>query len=451
MVDAPNIQVIISEEWERELDWFTSVLNLRLQLYFGAETEFSSITDIQPPDLETSSTPYASLIQSYDWGYSERIAICLALAPELQPRLLDIFYTRNKTFDRNFTEFGGDSSTAHSGFVPTAETLLFVLAGSSISERISHLPLLQPDHPLHTERIIRFQYETKTYPQASAPWKVHPEAFSFLVLGEPYRPNFGAAFPAQRIHTQHNWEDLVLPDSTRIKVQELELWTRYKEELMEGWDMAYKLRPGFRALFYGPPGTGKTMTASLIGKTMGMDVYRVDLSMVVSKFIGETEKNLAMVFDMAEHKNWILFFDESDALFGKRTETKDAHDRYANQEVSYLLQRVETFHGLVILASNFRSNLDEAFMRRFESVIHFPIPEVPQRLQIWQRGIPTIAQLHEEVVLEELAEDYELSGGSIMNVIRYASLQAVAREGIIKNQDLIEGIRREYAKEGRSI
>ena len=127
-------------------------------------------------------------------------------------------------------------------------------------------------------------------------------------------------------------------------------------------------------LFHGPPGTGKTLTAGLLGKIAQKDVYRIDLSMVISKYIGETEKNLARLFDKAERKDWILFFDEADSLFGKRGQVKDAHDKYANQEVSYLLQRVEAYNGLVILASNFKNNIDEAFLRRFQSIIYFPLP-----------------------------------------------------------------------------
>jgi SpoVK/Ycf46/Vps4 family AAA+-type ATPase len=149
---------------------------------------------------------------------------------------------------------------------------------------------------------------------------------------------------------------------------------RQGDVLMNQWNMRHKLRPGCRALFFGPPGTGKTLTATVLGKATGRQVYKVDLSMVVSKYIGETEKNLAGPFDRAEHKDWILFFDEADALFGKRTQVRDAHDRYANQEVSFLLQRIETYHGLVILASNLASHVDEAFARRFGHLVHFPMP-----------------------------------------------------------------------------
>jgi SpoVK/Ycf46/Vps4 family AAA+-type ATPase len=192
------------------------------------------------------------------------------------------------------------------------------------------------------------------------------------------------------------------------------------------------------------------MTASLLGKSAGREVYKVDLSLVISKYIGETEKNLAKVFDQAQHKGWILFFDEADALFGKRSETKDAHDRYANQEVSFLLQRIEVFDGIAILASNRRENLDEAFTRRFESVIYFPLPRPEERLRLWRQGFSPKAELARQVDLERIANDHELSGGAIMNVIRYASVQALERGStVIQLDEVVEGIRKEYAKDGK--
>src|SRR6185436_15956532 len=154
---------------------------------------------------------------------------------------------------------------------------------------------------------------------------------------------------------------LALPDTTLSQLEEIKHWVLYSDQLLHGWGMSRKLRPGFTSLFHGPPGTGKTLSACLLGKHCGTDVYRVDLSMVVSKYIGETEKNLNRVCDMAEHRRWLLFFDEADALFGRRTRVDDAHDRFANQEISYLLQRIEEFDGVIILASNLKSNIDDAF------------------------------------------------------------------------------------------
>ena len=226
----------------------------------------------------------------------------------------------------------------------------------------------------------------------------------------------------------------------------------YHKLILEDWQLNSKLKSGYRALFYGPPGTGKTMAASLIGKTIDHPVFRVDLSLVVSKYIGETEKNLGRLFDEAEHKKWILFFDEADALFGKRTQTKGANDRYANQEVAYLLQRIEDFSGLVILATNIQTNIDEAFSRRFQSMIHFPKPQKTQRKLLWENLIGQNFDLDSDINLNQLAEDYEISGGEMINVLRYCALEAAKRNvRIIPYNDLITGIRREYRKSNKTI
>ena len=190
----------------------------------------------------------------------------------------------------------------------------------------------------------------------------------------------------------------------------------------------------------------------MLGKSTGRDVYRIDLSKVVSKYIGETEKNLAKIFDLAQNRNWILFFDEADALFGKRTKVSSSHDKYANQEVSYLLQRIEEFPGVAILASNMRGNLDEAFSRRFQSFIHFPIPKPQERLQIWQKSFSKMSKLEKDIDLNEISEKYEISGGGVMNVIRYSSLLALSRKSNeILLSDLETGIKKEFQKEGRTV
>jgi SpoVK/Ycf46/Vps4 family AAA+-type ATPase len=222
--------------------------------------------------------------------------------------------------------------------------------------------------------------------------------------------------------------------------------------LMKEWGMERKIKPGYRGLFYGPPGTGKSLTACLLGKTFQLDVYRIDLSMVVSKYIGETEKNLAGVFDQAANKNWILFFDEADALFGKRTNTSSSNDRYANQEVAYLLQRIEDFPGLVILATNLKANIDEAFGRRFQSMIYFPVPGPEQRLRLWQQAFPSHVEFEEKLVLEEIAKKYEMAGGAIINVSRYSCLAALKRNSeTILLKDVMTGIRKEFGKEGKTV
>jgi SpoVK/Ycf46/Vps4 family AAA+-type ATPase len=245
---------------------------------------------------------------------------------------------------------------------------------------------------------------------------------------------------------------VVLHPQTSEQIDDIKRWVKYHHLIDTDQNLSRKINTGYRALFFGPPGTGKTLTATLMGKEFDKDVYRVDLSQIVSKYIGETEKNLNRIFDRAEHRDWILFFDEADALFGKRTNVQSSHDKFANQEVSFLLQRVEDFPGLMILASNFKTNIDDAFMRRFHAIVHFPMPNAEERLKLWKQSLPQSIAFHDHAALVRIANAYELSGASIINVIQYASLKAVSsEEKVLHYEDLIMGIRKELRKEEKSI
>lgn len=440
-----------ARDLDKELAWFGRVLDTRFKLYFQQECEYRDVFDITPPDLSASDSEYARFIRHYQLSFTERLAIVLSLAPHIRPQMLDPFFTKNKTFDRMFTEFGGSRQGQEGNFQPTGETLAFILAANDLETRFGLQALFDPQHAFSKRNILRLIPNGQAEPSMKAPLRLSQEYQSFFTTGQAHRPDFGVDFPAQYIETQLSWDDLVLHPGTTRQIEEIQTWIQHGPTLMNDWGMAPKLRPGYRSLFYGPPGTGKTMTACLLGKSTGRDIYKVDLSLVVSKYIGETEKNLAKVFDQAQHKGWILFFDEADALFGKRTETKDAHDRYANQEISFLLQRIETFDGIAILASNQREHLDDAFTRRFESIIYFPMPRPEERLRLWQQGFSLQAQLDESLDIETIAREHTLSGGSIMNVIRYASLQALkAGNNIIALEDMLQGIRRECIKEGKA-
>ncbi|MGW2724064.1 AAA family ATPase [Streptomyces sp. NPDC001492] len=255
---------------------------------------------------------------------------------------------------------------------------------------------------------------------------------------------------ARRVRLVHRWEDLVLPDDVLRQLHELTLRVRYRTRVLDEWGFGPKLSggKGVTALFAGPPGTGKTMAASVIAADLGLDLFAVDLSRVVSKYVGETEKNLARVFDAAADSDAVLFFDEADALFGKRAEVRDAHDRYANLETAYLLQRMEQYEGLAVLATNLRHHLDQAFTRRLHIVADFPFPDVPERLRIWRTCLPPQTPTAPDVDLAELAR-YRLAGGSIRNVVLGAAFLAAAEGVPVGRRHFVDSSRREHHKMGK--
>lgn len=444
-----NQQVI---DLEHELQWFSQVIALRVSSYSDNEKNSQAIEQLQPPELKNDGSLYGSFVHHYQLSAAERLVLMLALAPHIQPQLLDVFFQKSKLAQHGITEFGGLQGKNHGGFLPTGETALYILAGEDLQQRFEMLKIFERDHIFARHNILKIEAPPAGEPQFSGRLHLYRDYIDYFTTGEIRKPDFSSDFPARLLTTELEWSDLVLEQRVLSEIDELLIWLQHGGTMMKEWDLGKKLRPGFRALFYGPPGTGKTMTASLLGKSTGRDVYRIDLSTVVSKYIGETEKNLSKIFDQAQSKGWILFFDEADALFGTRTKVQDSHDKYANQEVSYLLQRIEDFDGIVILASNMKANLDDAFTRRFESIIHFPMPNKTEREKLWQQGFSKKSKLEKQIDLTAIAEKFELSGGAIMNVIRYCSLMALHRDSTtIKQQDLIAGIRKEFLKEGKTV
>ena len=409
------------------IEWFNQVLTVAIQLYFHQESEYKQLRDVYPPrngwmEAVTGQT---------DTNFEERIAIMLALMPHICPQILDIFFVQNKNFDRQYTEFGGWKGLSHGGFLPTGETASFILAGEDVEKRKEVIHMFSKSHWFYGKNILRLEGAGEGEPLLSSQLRVSEEFLSRVQLDVEYKPDYTTGFPAKRITTELNWEDMVLDYQVTTELEEINTWISSGKTIMEDWGLSRILKAGYRSLFYGPPGTGKTLAATLLGKKNNMDVYRIDLSMIVSKYIGETEKNLAKVFDLAENRNWILFFDEADALFGKRTSTNTSNDRHANQEVAYLLQRIEDFPGMVILATNLRSNIDEAFSRRFQSVIYFPMPTEELRAEIWRKMLKGWPEDVDEDLIT-MAAKTELSGGSIANVVRRCALATVNQ----KNQSL---------------
>lgn len=437
-----------------EIEWCKAVIDLRFSQYFSAddsEEKKMQVEMLAPPELDKTS-PYGKIVSNFQLGFDERLVVALALLPHVCPQALDSFLLNNRTLGRPYTEFGGWHGKSHSGFLPTCETALFLLAGNDLEKRLQKMMMFDESATLLKERILQLEYGEPGEPANAAALRISSEYLQYITTGVQNKPDFSMHFPAKRITSRLEWNDLVLGNSTEQEINQLITWIEHSEEILENFGLQKNLKRGYRALFYGPPGTGKTLTATLIGAKVGMDVYRVDLSQVISKYIGETEKNLSNIFDQAEHRNWILFFDEADSLFGARTQTNNSNDRAANQEISYLLQRVEDFPGIVILASNLRSNIDEAFSRRFQNTVYFPMPEPAERLRLWKNIFSKEAILEDDVDLSYFAEKYALAGGALTNVARYAALSATQKNRMqISNDDITKALANELHKEGKTL
>jgi AAA+ superfamily predicted ATPase len=428
------------------LDWITHLVVGCLNVHFGKTEHYEP----QPFVYQEDGSWIGRFVKNKDAGPCEFALLMLALLPHLRPGVFDKLLAEHMPRGGEFPELGGTRGIGYRGFLPTGETAQFVLAGSNFEGRLEIQHALSTEQWLGRQRVLWVESVREGDPLMSGRLIVNPEIVEEIVTGKIGRPVFSMDFPAEHIETAMDWDDLVLNPMTRAQIREIENWIKHNDILMNDWGMRKRVKPGYRALFYGPPGTGKTLTAMLLGKHTGKDVFRVDLSRVVSKYIGETEKNLSRLFDKAENKNWILFFDEADALFSKRTDVRDAHDKYANQEVAYLLQRIEGYNGLVILASNQRANIDDAFVRRLQAMIPFPIPKQEERYEIWRRTFPEQIVLAGDVDWWQIAARHELTGANILNVTHFCAIEALANQSLqVDLKSLETAIKREYVKEGK--
>ena len=496
-----------------EFEYLEKLIRYRLNKYFP------SPEDNQEPEFPPISQwrlPWLQFVEKNKLTRDEVTLLLVGITPHIQPDLFDKAIEKKIKSPVDFPLIGGVRGKNCRFFLPTGETALFLLAGDDLAKRLQVQQLFGAEHLFWDKKIIWLEDMQNGEPTMHGRLIISSDYLDVLTYGTHKSPQFSISFPAKKIAPSKKpnpptLRDLVIPVELEDQIMELKSWLKYNEVLMDKYGMRGKMRQGYRTLFYGPPGTGKTFTARILGNDpeISKEVYRIDLSMVVSKYIGETEKNLELLFARAEDKGWILFFDEADAIFGKRTNVRDAHDKYANQEVSYLLQRIEDYNGLVILATNMKNNIDDAFMRRFNSVLSFPFPDSTQRVRIWQKafqafpdnvlfrekpGVDVYPGKYDKVCNIQLKENdtdipnlvkkYELTGGNIVNVVHYAGIKAVERlekeleknrrikkpatvnetglltspiydecnpepQLIIYLSDVQEGIRRELIKEGK--
>lgn len=431
---------------QQTIPYFKCLLHTAFALHFGQEHEYTSLEAVPLPKDEISGLVGRAL----EWG--EQVVLLLALMPHVHPQALDLFFIQNKQLDRPYSEFGGWKGTSHQGFLPTGETAAFLLSIGRPEDRGAVVALFSKTHWFHQQNILRLEGQGAGEPLLSGKLGVSDEFLAKVLHKGTYRPDYSSDFPAKRMETVLDWDDLVLPYHLGDDLNDISKWLENEQQIRSRWQLDKFIKRGYRCLFYGPPGTGKTLAASLLAKKHDMDIYRIDLSMIVSKYIGETEKNLAKIFDCAEYQNWILFFDEADALFGKRTDTNTSNDRHANQEVAYLLQRIEDFPGMIVLATNLKDNLDEAFFRRFQSALYFPIPDERLRLKLWKNVVPETWLGEDADQLLQEAAMANLSGGSIVNVVQHCAIRLYGQEKPLLNTDTLKyAIRKEQEKQGKLV
>src|SRR5260221_7987980 len=363
------------KELSPEFDYLEKLIRYRLRqaLPRTNDSRDSREGDKMPelPELSKWYLPWYEFVKGTGRKFKEDelVLLLIGIVPHTQPDLFDRVIDRELPEDRQFyTDFpriGGVRGKNCRFFLPTGETALFLIAGEDRDRRLQVQQYFGAEYFFWRKKVLWLEDMQNGEPAMHGRLIISPDYVDLLTYGQHKSPQFSISFPAKKIAPEKEHDDqdgdteirkkpssfdqLVIPDELKDQIEDLKSWLKYHDQLAKRFD---NLRKGYRTLFYGPPGTGKTFTAKILGNELKKEVYKIDLSMVVSKYIGETEKNLELLFARAEDKGWILFFDEADALFGKRTNVRDAHDKYANQEVSYLLQRIEDYNGLVILATN---------------------------------------------------------------------------------------------------
>jgi hypothetical protein len=429
-----------AEELRRSYEAFAAVMAIRLEERRAAPGLSSRSSDashnegIPPLDVHRGSGPLATTISGCSLSANEALILIAAIAPEI-----------DELVGRWFAEL-----TGRSGSCGLTGEVARCLVGRTFAARLAAVDLLEPAAPLRRLGLLRLEPS----PEGVLAGRLVPDVdLVAWVLGRrPPNPEESADQSVLPLRTVHTLDDIVVPAHVRERLEAVVARIRNRPLVVDEWGFSrhHDNASGVVVLFHGPPGTGKTMSAAVIARTVELPAFAVDLSGLVSKYIGETQKALARVFDRAERDGAILVFDEADALFGTRTGVQDAHDRYANQDIGYLLQRIERHAGVVILATNLLANIDEAFQRRIDISVEFPEPSVAERLRLWARVLPG-ALPAAELDFAGLAEQYTLTGAQIRDAAIEAAYLA-ADDGQVVTEALLEAaVRTQYAKTGRTI
>ncbi|BDD07446.1 ATP-binding protein [Aureibacter tunicatorum] len=426
-----------AEQLFEEFKWIKKIFEARNQ---DKSTDFHLLAEdnLLP---EISNTSYQSIFkETNEEDPYQRLLLALSLAATACPAIIDIF----KNPSNDFALYLSPEGFA----LPTNETFLRMATGENYQHRISiQQAYTSSSNPMVSNHWLRLaEVDIKaTESPLFKPLEPTSKLLKMLDLQNDSQEqqsmeNEQEKFPAKLITTKLEWSDIVFNSKTSEKLNEAVSYHYHKDTLAQEMGFGKHMKKGIRIIFHGPSGTGKTLTATALGKKLGKPVYRVDVPNIVSKYIGETNKNLEQLFAMAEGKDWILFFDEGDALLGKRSSQQSDHksSHYANQEIAYLLQRIEDFDGIIIIATNLKQNMDSAFMRRFELSIPFELPDYENRQKLWETYWPSRLQKSDDLDLTQIVKANKLSAASIINVLKRISLKCILSKNMIVHKELLE-------------
>lgn len=401
-------------------------------LYSEGSLELDSFPVADP------ETAFGKLILEHGFTKEESVLLCLALTAVFAPELLRDLASACKE-EELVAYIGGFSAKGTGLFCPTVRTAVFLIAGKNLEKRSQYASYFHNRQNIFTSGIVSAQPLSPTSVFLDHQLVFSDQFLGTVLKGDLPRLDADAGFPVRRGKSAHLLEDVILNKKTHTQISKLRRFAKNMTRLWE-IDTKGKVRSNFISIFSGDPGTGKSHAAEAIGNEIGLPVYKVNFAQMVSKYIGETEKNLEKVFDRFDKQPSILFFDEAESIFSKRTEVGDSHDQHANNLQSYLLQKVEEFNGIIILATNVQNltqYFDRAFQRRFRLIVEFDFPDYPERLEIWKRSL-FAPFTFEEGLPEKLAKNYQLSGGSIYNIVSDGVIEALEKETELITFGLLE-------------
>ncbi len=422
-----------------EQSWLKACIAFRIAIF---KKEISADTDIfilnPPPIIENNTDEYASLIKKHNFNNEERLLLALAMCNHFDPRTLNGFM---ETPQLQMVSRVLKSENALS-ISPTAETFFFLVAGENSGAYLSFHKYFSTDHPFYHDSILDLSDSPAGISKFDGALNV-PVSYRELLLYNKYQPpRFSSEFPAHLLSTKLDWTDLVLQPTTQNALNEMKNRLVHEADV-RAWKTATgklgdHMRPGMRVLLYGASGQGKTFTTALLGKLLNREVYRIDLSAIISKYVGETSKNLRNLFDTAERKDWIIFIDEGDALLGMRADLSSSQSSTAqsnNHDVAYILQRIETFDGIIIVATNLANNIDAAFERRFEGRILYQALNAENQWKVWNNVWPVKLKMEEGAKIDALLAEHTLSPASIVNVVqRIAIMMAEQNQEVVSKE-----------------